>query len=284
MRLLRWARLPTVQRIYVEIPTYPYDRILLGKSLSLKSFARWSLDFITRQFLRFGCDRLAVVCCKKETIFGIPVLDIRNGIIPPARGPESDAKSIEYTDCIKAVFVGNVGPWHGLDRLIQGMAIYAASSDSGQRKFELTIIGSGQIADLQDMVSRNSLRAQVNFVGPMGGEDLRTTLRSSAIGIGVLGNHRIIKSPTSALKHREYCAEGVPFVHDGKDETFRGTDFSMSVGSNDEPVDIASVIDFAVRAQKNPSLAEKMSAFSRERLTWKKSMQSVFDDLDKVLG
>jgi glycosyltransferase involved in cell wall biosynthesis len=127
------------------------------------------------------------------------------------------AKIAEYPEEeLKLLYVGNVFPHHGLDRMIRGISSY-----NGEYKVSFIIIGNGSnLACLQNLVSQHNLENQVQFVEPKYGSELNNYFDWAHLGIGALGIHRKGLTEASVLKLRDYAARGLPFVMSGKDPDF----------------------------------------------------------------
>ena len=98
------------------------------------------------------------------------------------------------------------------------------------------------------------------------------------IGIGTLFSSDIY---TNALKHREYCAKGLPFVYGGCDPIFEGKQFCKKMNIRDE-IDIEQIVSFymnLINKNSKTEIIKNMQNFAREYLIWEKTMEKVFENI-----
>jgi len=275
--LVRW-RCKAVQQVLVEIPTYPYDKYLLSSGLLSFASMQLLLDLVSRPFLHWFVNRSVVVNCRNPKVFGMPVISITNGVDVDSYAPHTPL--FTSTGSVRLVFVGNIQDGHGLDRLVHGLARYYGDSPECTPDVTLTVIGGGE-SSLRELCQKMGVLDKVKFVGHQEGAGLDDYLRDATIGVGVLASHRINLGDFSPLKHREYCARGLPFIYDGNDTSFRDTDFALNVGMNDQPIDIRAVISFATSVACRSDLSDTMRAYAKENFDWSSIMGCVINYLKK---
>lgn len=275
--LVRW-RCKAVQQVLVEIPTYPYGRELVATGIISIGGMQWFLDILSRSFFRWLVDCFIVVNCKNPQLFGVPVISITNGVDIDSYGFVSS--KFPSLNSVQLVFVGNIRNGHGLDRLVHGLARYYDNLTSCNLAVTLTIIGGGD-SDLRELCDKIGVLDRVTFVGSQEGSALEAYLSNATLGVGTLASHRINLGDFSPLKHREYCARGLPFIYDGNDTSFRDTDFALNVGMNDQPIDIRAVISFATSVACRSDLSDTMRAYAKENFDWSSIMGCVINYLKK---
>jgi glycosyltransferase involved in cell wall biosynthesis len=274
--LVRW-RCKAVQKIIVEMPTYPYDKYLLSSGLLSFTAMQWLLDIVCRPFLHWLVDRSVVVNCRNLQVFGMPVISITNGVDVDSYAHHTPL--FTSPGSVHLVFVGNIHDGHGLDRLVHGLARYYEDSSQCSLDVTLTVIG-GRESGLRELCEKIGVLDKVKFVGHQEGLGLDDYLREATIGVGVLASYRLNMEDFSPLKHREYCARGIPFIYDGNDTSFRDTDFALNLGMNDQPIDIRSVIAFASTVAR-PGLSDAMRAYAKQNFSWSSVMVDVINYLKK---
>ena len=138
--------------------------------------------------------------------------------------------------------VGETSIWHGLDRLLIGMANYQGDVD-----LELDIVGF-VTADIKHLVKSLGLERRVAFHGLRYGKEIDRIFDETHIAIGTLGIHRKGLKYGSTLKVREYMARGVPFIISHVDQDV-DEDFPLflQLSSDDSPVCMGELIKFAKR-------------------------------------
>ena len=97
--------------------------------------------------------------------------------------------------------MGNVSRWHGLDRMIEGIAGY-----KGLVHLHFHVVGDGDELDsLKQLKNSVAPSSDIHFHGFMTGQDLDAMFDMCHIAVGSLGIHRKGLGQTSELKAREYC-------------------------------------------------------------------------------
>ena len=267
-------------KIFLEIPTYPYDMQYLSRGILSFSALQLFFDYCTRYFLFLVVNRFVIVNCSSPSVFNVPVSSITNGVSIDdfAQVPNLG----KLGDPINFVFVGNAGVWHGLDRLITGLSrLYVNGLDSSQVKVNLFIVGSGNSNDIRNLCLKNGVHDLVTFVGPLDGTELDEFMKLATIGVGVLASHRLSHGKFSPLKHREYCARGLPFIYDGNDDGFMDVEFAMNVGLCDQPIDIRKIILFVDRLRSENDLPQRIRSYAKCRFDWPNIMTEVISTVGK---
>lgn len=145
---------------------------------------------------------------------------------------------------LRMIFVANVSVQHGLDRVLQGMAVY--------RNAHLTVVGSGRdLLAQKELADALGLHDRVEFTGPLRGAALDKAFEGQHVALSVFGFHRIGVEVGSPLKTREYAARGLPVVGAYKDVAIpEGSSFPfLCLPANDEPIDLSLIREFALRHQ-----------------------------------
>jgi hypothetical protein len=253
-------------KIVIDLPTYPYHQEWTG-------FFGQLVLLIDRVYKKHLYKYVTAITHSGEdkTIFGIPVVKLSNGIdidtfpkriIPPFSQP------------FNMVAVGKWRFWHGLDRLLYGIAAY-----HGKEQLRLYIVGEGpELASLKTLVSKLNLDSSVQFCGALVGSDLDNIFGICHVAIGTLGLHRKEVSINSSLKHREYCARNIPFILSSSDSDFDDSlAFVKYFSSTDEHIAINDVLSFYVTAIKDLQLQNKMTLHAQNRLSWTPRMKHLIE-------
>lgn len=253
-------------KIIVEVPTYPYE----GEK---KHFIIVQRDLFYRKRLKKYVDKI-VVLARKEPLFGVPTIEIYNGI---------DLKRVEKRwqpkpdGTIKMLCTANFRTWHGVDRLIQGMINYYVNG--GEIQFELHLAGEGSsIEELKSMASNSLIKNKVKFYGYIDGEELNQLYNRCDMAIASLGCHRKVKNGISSeLKTREYLAKGIPFIYSTPIDVLIGKEFAyaMKVEETDAPIDMVTVAEFYNDMLSKENIVEEMRKFAEENVAMDKAMMNV---------
>jgi len=184
-----------------------------------------------------------------------------------------------FNDELHLICVANISRWHGLDRLINGIAAY-----SGNFRITLHIVGEGEeISNLHDLVENLNISEKIIFHGFLTGNILDRLFDKCHLGIGSLGIHRKGLSQTSELKIREYCARGLPFIIACDDPDFPNNfAFLLKCSSDETPININLLLDFVKEVYSDLGHPQKMRAFAQEYLNWSVKMNKLKGFLETI--
>jgi hypothetical protein len=253
-------------KIYLEIPTYPYDGEL--KCSSIKPFIKKYLERLYRNMWK-GCVYRIVTSSTAAVIYGIPTITISNA-------PAHDLpvkKSLPIEGRINMIAVANLAFWHGYDRIIRGLAQYYKSNP--ELNVYLTIAGVGNVTvynDLKTLTEELQLNNFVRFVGSKSNEELDSYFDNAHLAIGCLGCHRKNIIEVKSLKNVEYAMRGIPMVYSENNTDFDGKVYVLKVPADDSNIDIKFLCDFVVGLNMTPLDIHN----SVENFTWDVQMRKVF--------
>ncbi|EKF50161.1 glycosyltransferase [Thermosipho africanus H17ap60334] len=258
-------------KVYLEIPTYPYDKELIFSKLG---FAKLLIDKWFRKSLHKYIDRI-ITYSDHEKIFNVKTINISNGI--DLDNIRISKETNNNSDILNLIGVASVSIWHGFDRVIKGLSDYYLKNNDKEVFFH--IVGNGpEINNLKKITKELSLEKYVVFHGFKDGNELDNLFDKSHIGIGSLAIHRIGLYKVCALKNREYCARGIPFIIASFDEDFpENFEYVLRIPQNDESVDIKKVIEF-YDSIKHKNYREEMRQFARENLTWEVKIEPLIKE------
>jgi glycosyltransferase involved in cell wall biosynthesis len=173
---------------------------------------------------------------------------------------------------LSIVCVAEVQHWHGVDRIIAGIAQYA-----GPVLIKLHIAGNGaEIPYLQKMVEEKGLKDKVIFHGFVSGPVLDAIFDQCHIAAGSLGIHRIGLSEASILKAREYCSRGIPFILACEDPDFPGGfPCVQTVPADETPVSMNTIIHFTTMMFQDPDHPRTMRDHAEKYLDWSVKMRQL---------
>jgi hypothetical protein len=89
---------------------------------------------------------------------------------------------------------------------------------------------------------------------------------------------------TSALRHRDYCARGIPFVLSGTDSDIATNwPFVLHVSDDSAPINIQEIEDFYTKIKVNyPNYQKQMRNFALENLDWSGKIRQIIDQISPV--
>lgn len=179
------------------------------------------------------------------------------------------------------ICVGALGPWHGLDRLVRGMA--AVTDPPSQ----LLVVGEGpEQPRLRALAQAVGVADRVHFLGPMEGSALDAIVNEADVGVASLAEHRRGAAALSPLKTRDYLARGLPVVFAGQDPDLRDDPpFTLRLADDDSGVDIQTVIEWlgGLRARAHQAIEPTgvavspiaIRAFASRNLQWRTRAEAI---------
>lgn len=259
-------------KIVMELPTYPYRGHLKIMDWKGKLIA-W-LDKVCSPSFKKYID-LIVTFSSHEEIFDIKTIQISNGIDPtgiePIPKPSFDKE-------LHILGLANVQAWHGYDRVIEGLKIYNANNQEIRVCFHL--VGEGDaIPYLKQLTKNYGLEKAVLFYGAQFGDDLNKIMSKCHLAASVLGFQRAgaYRGTISALKVREYCIKGLPFINGFPDSDIN-VDFpyAMTVDSDESPIDIQKTVLFYQSLNQHfPNYPKELNDFAQKQLSWKAKFEPI---------
>lgn len=265
MMLDQFRNVNSKVKIVIDLPTFPYEKEwngLIGKILLI-------VDETNRKRLKGRVDLLLHYGLDKE-LFGIPCLQTSNGILPA----QMRNIKIEYGNQINLLAVGKWRDWHGLDRLLKGMADYY----TGEPKNEviLHVIGDGEeLESYKEIVNEHKLEENVLFYGPLSGEELEKLYAMADIGVGTLAIQRKGVFIDSSLKHREYCSRGIPFILGCEDLDFPIELDFVKYFEGEEEIEIELLIQF----RKENTNRYLIFEYAKKQLNWESKVAILLGEL-----
>lgn len=179
---------------------------------------------------------------------------------------------------LSLIFVGGFpAPWHGLDRIIRGIANY-----SGNVNITLYIIGN-VVSEIEELVKRLGVEKNIVFIGCQYGKELDNWFDICHIAIGCLGVHRKKMNQATALKTREYIARGIPFILSENDIDLTHKKeihpYFLKVQANDKAINIEKVLKFADTVLHVQNHNINMREFAKQNLDMSIKMKELKDFL-----
>lgn len=263
-------------RIALEIPTYPYDAEF--REAGRKEKLQLQIDRMFRRAMAREVDRI-VTFSDDEEIFGQKTVRISNGIDFDAVPLKTERHDI--TREVRLLALANIHPWHGFDRVIEGLKNYYAAPHD--REVKLRIVGDGMpdlIGGYARSIEAYGLDAYVEITGPRSGAALDAQFAWCDMGVASLARHRNGIESLKSLKNREYAARGIPFVYSERDSDFDPMPYVLKAPADDSPLDIAALLGWLDTADRTP---EHIRTTIEGRLSWERQMQKVMTEMKTLI-
>lgn len=269
--LRRFKKKGKERKIIIEIASYPYEQ----EDTESAVYQRIK-DRIFRNFLRFYVDRI-VTFSEDSKIWGIRTIQGINGV-DFTKHRVRDTRQCS-NEVIHMVAVASMQPWHGYDRMIEGMNQYIL--DGGDRKIKLHLVGNGiEIPKYKELVQKYHLEGNVFFYGQKEGKELDEIYDKCDIGIGSLRIRQV--KVLSSLKTREYAAKGLPMVNDIRIDIFPEEQYSFvyRIPADETPVDIQDLIAwydklYGEHAENRKKVAEYVRHAAEQKCSNRVTMRGI---------
>ncbi len=260
-------------RIILEFPTFPYDEEL--KSGSVLRRLTGVMDRRLRKLLIKQVD--LAVHYGKGAVLNLPTLNLTNGI--ELEGTAMCDLNRNHSG-VNIACVGSWNYWHGLDRLLVGVANFL--SEDKDFPIKIKIIGQGPaLRNVRRKTRELNLEKIVEFYPATSPTALVKLLAGTDFAVGALAMFRKGVSIDSSLKHREYCALGIPFILATDDPDFpEALPYVHYVTNDDTAIDVASILEWYRKLKTDyPNFQITMRKQAEDHLAWSSRMKTIFTAL-----
>ncbi len=168
------------------------------------------------------------------------------------------------TDRVDVLCVASFYVWHGIDRVICGMA-----AEPDVHDLHLHLVGDGPaLAPLLTLARDLGVADRVHAAGLQSFHELTPFFARAHLALGVLAPQRKGLTELSALKHREYALRGVPFVAAGHDIDFApNLPWLRTVSSDDSPISPRMLRAFAM-SWTHEKRRRQIRAWGEANVSW----------------
>lgn len=256
-------------KMLLEIPTYPYKGEMLANNWSFPLYAK---DCIYRQFLRFSIDKI-VLFDNHKRLFGIDCIYTMNGIDVKKY---SIVNSKPHKDnLLNIIYAGELGPQHGLERIIEGLKRYYERKEKSKETVVLHCAGSGTLEEYyKSLVEKYRLSDYIIFHGYIDEDKLNGLYDKSDLALAPLGMYKIGIHVGSFLKTREYLAKGLPIIAGCSIDVFEKytCDYVYNVDNNSSIVDIEQIVQYYMnllrKYQDRKNLANQIRIYAEKHIDY----------------
>lgn len=275
----------TNKKVFIEVPTSfntVNKEFIISKSKNLINYIYFILNYSLTPFLLIFFKKIIYYHEEKFPYN----LFLKNKIIYWENGIDVEKtffkKSIStiINNKINFIFIGSLGKWHGLERII--LSIIHFQKNNNEYKFTLNIVG---FVDEQSIIEFRSYSAffsngnVLEFHGLKKNNELFEIIKESHIALGSLGLKKIDNFQRSELKIREYTAFGIPFLMEAVDKDyFDQLEFIFKINRNEDIIDIDSVIKWFINLDNNVCI--KMRDFANKKLDYKIKIKKLINEIN----
>lgn len=265
-------------RTIMEIPTYPYITEL--KKQGLRGVPKRLIDGTFKN----ACAKY--IDCFAAPLYGEPIMgkrciEIRNGINTDDIQPRQHQKTDQR---IHLLAVAMMAPWHGYDRLIEGLKLYYQKK--GTEDVVLHLVGQGvESGRYHELIESGRLSNHVIEHGKMFGGELDALYNLADIGVGSLGVHRTEITMTNTLKILEYFAKGLPVICEPSEIGIPLNDsYRLTVQADESPIDIEAIFAFYHRVYQSndyDKVIQDIREECRRTCSVKSGLQEILDYMEE---
>ncbi len=263
-------------KIILELPTVEYENEL-GNSLRDKICLY--VDRLYRKKLKKYVQKV-VVYQDYDVALGIKTIKTFNGV-DVSGIPINHYKGDK--EVINLIGVGQLSPWHGFDRIINGLKKYYNGKYNTIVNFY--IVGNGLEYDkYNNIISDNNLSDHVFLCGPKNGKELDEIFSEANIAVSSIGLHRIGIFDASPLKAREYGARGMLMISSCKIDFLEDDKSVFYVPADDSDVNIQEVVSYYNSISENHDLnelSEMIHEETRRNADIAVTMKSIIKEFEK---
>lgn len=257
--------------IFYEIPTYPYfiEQFRTSKKKH-RAIAKLTLDIVFWPFIYRYINKLVIIKSNTKVKMYKKMVEITNGVF--VDNISSKSYSEDNNEKFSMVAVGTLYPYHGYDRILQGLKKCNEKVDG--KIVEFNVVGSSDtINDLKKQADTLGLK-YVSFLGVKSTEELNYLFEKFDVGLGCLALHRRNADIDTTLKIVEYYSRGIPVVTSGfspMDNYFEK--YTIHVEDSEDPVDIEKIyIEYSKLTTEEKM---KISTFAKNTFSWNNIMNNL---------
>lgn len=261
------------KKIFIEIPTYPYD---VEYDKNLKNLIILKLDKLILRMDTKNIYRI-VLTNNMNKLYSSCSINIFNGIRTKDIASSNFKKKLQ-NNRINIIAVANISKWHGYDRVIYGLKDYY-SQDNNEIEVYFYIVGDGSDKEnLESLTNKLKLNNYVKFLGLKYGNELDEIFSQMDIGASSLALFRA-GGGHDPIKSKEYVAKGLPVLLGYSDRALLDSlPFVFRSPSDDSAVDISKLV-IQYKEMQNKITKDDILNYAYNNLTWKIQMKKIIDIL-----
>ena len=266
--LLKFSFKPGFFLYYIEGKFWPlFSENYLGKKIRSNALAGIS---VTNEITKYQSS----LCKNYKNV------TITNGIIYDNKLLH---KPIKYDKSELKLFMllGTGAPWHGVDRLMNGLALY-----KGNLKITIDIIGYYNEQD-KKLLQNLKIDHLMSFINPLAGKNLDDKLNYYHMSIGTLAVHRKKLIEATPLKVRDSLMRGFPTIIGYSDtDLLIESDldkYILKMPADDSSINFDKVENFANSILNDMYHCSKISELSKPKIDYNIKASQIVDFIKSSL-
>lgn len=266
--LMKLARKKGI-KVFYEIPTYPYYAEQFRSSRKkYRAVVKIAIDYMLFPLIYKYCSHMVVIRSKTTLPLKPKMIEITNGVRTELI--KAKAQNKRRNEAFRMVTVGTLYPYHGYDRILEGMR--NCGEQIGEMPVEFHVIGASQTIDELHNLAKNYGLKRVFFHGEKTTDELNVMFEDYDVGLGCLALHRRNADMDTTLKIIEYYCRGVPVVTSGK-SPYKDPDVTIVVPDNEAAIDVQDIFEKWQCISKTK--LESLSNCAKAQFDWNR----IFEDL-----
>lgn len=207
-------------KIYYEIPTYPYFyEQITSSNNKLKTILRLVYETFFWIFIYTMVNKIIAINSNSNSHKFKKMLYINNGIGTFFKNNVQQKYDLQKKELI-LIGVGTIHRYHGYNKIIDAMKDY-----NGDLNILFYIIGNGMTESLKKKVEEYNLENKVIFTGLLNSKKLEKFYSIAHVGIGTMSLELRHANKDTAIKVIEYYSYGLPVLSSGICPTVDDIDF-----------------------------------------------------------
>ena len=261
---LIWLKRKKIYIIY-EIPTYPYfaEQFRTARK-KYRALIKIFLDILFAVPIYKCVNRIAIIKSNTKVKKYSKMIEINNGVdISQLSIKKYDIK--ESDRIFRMVAVGTIYPYHGYDRMLEGLANCKEKVEDTIIEFH--IVGESYTIENLKKKAENLGLKHVVFHGMKTTEELNELYQNFDIGVGCLALFRRNANIDTTLKIIEYYCRGIPVITSGispMDEF--NPEYTIHIPNDNSLIDIIYIYNEFTKMKKEN--LNEIALIARDKFSW----------------
>ena len=200
---------------------------------------------------------------------GIDISNYTIHDVPPLDTPDST---------VNMLMIANMQSWHRSERILHAMKGY-----KGTHKLHLIVASpeSEEYSAMQKLAQEIGIAEMIDFNGFLSISKINEIAENCHLAVGQLSGSEYGVMETHAIKHKDYCALGLPMFSTCTDTSFPdGYPFYYFIKETDAPINLDIIIKWYENIRETyPGYRKEMYDHAKSRLQY---MDYVADILDCI--
>lgn len=262
--------------IVYEIPTFPFD-VPANKLYALR-------DRLEMFMYRRCKKHIAVTSCclyqhgrpDDDWLLFENGIDISNYTVHSAPPLDNDSSTVNM------LMIANMQSWHRSERIL-----YAIKDYKGTHRINLIVASpeSAEYTAMKELAKELQIADMIDFNGFLPILRINEIAENCHIAVGQLSGSEYGVMETHAIKHKDYCALGLPMFSTCTDTSFPdGYPYYYFLKDTDAKIDLNAIIGWYTEIrEKHPGYRREMYDHAEKNLQYDGYVKEILDHIPKNL-